>query len=369
MNNQLRNLGWGIVGTPRGRQFSAQGIHNQLKLDNIFDLPQEFGSCLPDPREETAIDCQLYYFTYRQDRKIIGIAEYHSIFEQGQTRQGSYFGSFIETSNYQFGASNEEITAILSGLIELNSFQLNNFIDKNTRSYKEIITNKSFDKPLEDLNIIGKGLKKLSNNPFSLGINNENTIFIQIKNSEEIITVIKYVLQYKFYFHYPHIYFSFNRNIIDKMNTKNIVFINFKQLYSSKIFTQAYEKEIDFLGSENSKLIQNIDSMRQTIDELNEKIDNEIEKGIFQEKENLEKKESILKQRETHIKTEEIFSMIGKEIILNIQDKINKTNDKENIEKTILQDLLKNADVTSIKKVNNEIEKKINIMCRRSDLS
>ncbi|MFC0323349.1 hypothetical protein ACFFHT_07235 [Gallibacterium melopsittaci] len=359
-NNELLNLGWGIVGTPKGRQYSAQGIHDQLELDNIFDLPQEFGSCLPDPREETARDCQLYYFTYRQDKKIIGIAEYRSIFEQGQTRQGSYFGAFIETSGYQFSAGDEEIKAILSGLIELNNFQINNFIDKNTKSYKEIITNKDFNYPLDELKIIGKGLTPLNNNPFSQSRNNENVIFIHIINPTETITVIKNILQHKLYFNYPHIYFSFSQNIINKMNNKNYTIINSEQLYSRKIFTKVYEKESDFLRKKCSDLTQNINYLKEIIEKLKKDMDSKIQKGISQEKERLAEKEALIKQKETYLAQEEIFSWIGKEVTLNIQDKINTISNKEGIKQATLQDLLKRVDITGIQTANNEIENKIN---------
>lgn len=75
-----------VVGTPSGRQQVGYGADRQLNLAKNFDLPQEFGSCLIDPRQSD--EPPLYRLSYFTENKnsVLGIATYYSIFEQGQTR-------------------------------------------------------------------------------------------------------------------------------------------------------------------------------------------------------------------------------------------------------------------------------------------
>ena len=51
--NFKQYLGWGLVGTPAGRQFTSDGIDEQLKLGKTaFELAQDLGGCLPSPKSD-----------------------------------------------------------------------------------------------------------------------------------------------------------------------------------------------------------------------------------------------------------------------------------------------------------------------------
>ena len=116
--NFKQYLGWGLVGTPAGRQYTNNGIDKQFNLGKTaFELGQDLGGCLPSPK--LGDDAPLYALISRTEQNVslLGFAEYFSIYEQGQTRAGTYFGSFIEAANASF--SPNSIKDIFSGLRQL----------------------------------------------------------------------------------------------------------------------------------------------------------------------------------------------------------------------------------------------------------
>lgn len=325
-SNQLQYLGWGIVGTPKGRQFSAQGIHNQLKLDNIFDLPQEFGKCLPDPKDD-GMKSILYYLTYRPDHNIIGIAEYRSILEQGQTRPGSYFGSFIECHKSTF--NKDTVKNILSALIELNSFHYNNFIDHDTKSYKEVISNKTIESPIEELKIISMKLNSLENSILS-SAKNEKILFIIANEREQIEFSIEYILEKKLYFLYNNIYLSESNHIISQMRNKKLHAFNVDQLIAAGCFSQSYDRIIDSLKNNINNLHYENKQLGDQLTNINKEIQQKIQEGIYLEQKKLEEKLEEIEEQNKKIQVDNIALDLGKSVF-NIIKESNETLNKLNL--------------------------------------
>lgn len=128
MDNAQNLIGWGIIGTPKGTTSFWRYSDKQLKLADSYDLPQEFCGYLPSPTKKDFTPLYRLQLLSNNGTPVLALSEYRPIFEQGQTRSGSYFGSFIETANYAFGENNVQV--LFESLFELSSYQSTHFIDQ-----------------------------------------------------------------------------------------------------------------------------------------------------------------------------------------------------------------------------------------------
>lgn len=203
MENTQNLLGWGIIGTPKGRQASGDGLDKQLKLANSYDLPQEFCSSLPSPTQKDFTPLYCLQLLQNNGTPVLALSEYRPIFEQGQTRSGSYYGAFIETANYAFDENNVQV--LFDSLSELSSYQRTHFIDEENTCYKESISGKTFPGPSK-INQIASDLVPLKPNLLSQTAQ-QSVAYIQV-GKEELMDVLKAVLREQFYYRYRQIFFQ-----------------------------------------------------------------------------------------------------------------------------------------------------------------
>ncbi|STO54757.1 Uncharacterised protein [Canicola haemoglobinophilus] len=306
-------LGWGIVGTPAGRQQVGYGVDKQLNLAKTFDLAQEFGGCLIDPRQN---DEPLYRLSYlaQNDISVIGVAEYRSIFEQGQTRAGTYFGAFIETVNFQ--VDDKTIPTLLSALAHLSFFQFENFIDPDKRAYTQSINGVEIQAPHEKLDEIAQGLTTLTPNYLTQTSQNGD-VYIHCQKGEAEET-LKLLLKTGVFYRYKQIFFSESQYISSQIQRKRVEQISFQQLQAITNGNQPWLKEISYLRSAIGKL--QADKKQIETDKLNlQKNQAQMVAQELQEKEaQLQKVVSQYEQRAIHAEQQlqamNTFTVLGQQI-------------------------------------------------------
>lgn len=235
-------LGWGIVGTPAGRQQVGYGVDKQLNLAKTFDLAQEFGGCLIDPRQNDEPLYRLSYLT-QNDISVVGVAEYRSIFEQGQTRAGTYFGAFIETVNCQI--SERTVPTLLSALWDLSAYQFKNFIDPNKRAYTQSINGVEIQAPEEKLDEIAQGLTPLVTNYLTQTPQNGD-LYIHCQKGEAVET-LTLLLKTGVFYRYKQIFFSESQHISAQIQRKRVEQMTFEQLKAIGADNQPWIKEVGHL--------------------------------------------------------------------------------------------------------------------------
>ncbi|MGX3065917.1 hypothetical protein [Ursidibacter arcticus] len=260
MSQNLQLLGWGIVGTPKGRQQVDDGVNKQFNVS--FDLSQEFGACLPSPHQSN--NDVLYCLNSKAVDKYwqLGLAEYHSIFEQGQTRSGTYFGAYINVINATFGEDN--LDKLFAKVRSLSIFQYTHFIDANSRSYKESINGKSIPSQEAELTIIADSLQPLP--PNVLKTSPQETLFIYCE-TKQVIETLKHILTTRLYYQYKQIFFSDSEFISSQMKKKKIDFMSGNELIALRMFVPLYEQ----------RLINEITEKKQVINELKQEVDKRVE--------------------------------------------------------------------------------------------
>ena len=239
--NFKQYLGWGLVGTPAGRQYTNNGIDKQFNLGKTaFELGQDLGGCLPSPK--LGDDAPLYALISRTEQNVslLGFAEYFSIYEQGQTRAGTYFGSFIETANASF--SPNSIKDIFSGLRQLSIYQMTHFIDNEKKAYHTSITGKTFESPkaLEKIQLVAPVKNSITKTASS------DFLFIHCQEGEAL-KVAEYLITSGLHYQYKDICVSSYKSEIHYLHT-------YIQELSKKY--QDATGEIQQLKSEQAKIIQ-----------------------------------------------------------------------------------------------------------------
>ncbi|UXN35089.1 hypothetical protein N8E86_02335 [Avibacterium paragallinarum] len=274
MVENRKYLGFGIIGAAKGRQYSSAGVDKQVKFAEHFDLNQIYGGVLP-PHQEDQLNSVLYRLTYKETAqgKILGIAEYRSAGEMGQTRPGSYLGAFIESVQTKFTAQN----ALFSALFKMSQYQFNHFIDKKEVRYNAIIDGQPFDAPEAELDEIANQLQNLGRK-FTLPSKTED-LYIYLNSNDELVTVLETLLENNLFYLYENIYFSTSQYIYKKLKASNRQGI--KLIFSSeldKLVTHFYQEDRKNLLTENQKINGDFINFQQQYQSLISQKEQEIRK-------------------------------------------------------------------------------------------
>ena len=278
--NFKQYLGWGLVGTPAGRQFTSDGIDEQLKLGKTaFELAQDLGGCLPSPKSDDNEPLYALVSRIEQNATILGFAEYFSIYEQGQSRAGTYFGSFIETANASF--SPNSIKDIFSGLRQLSIYQITHFIDNEKKAYHTSITGKTFEAPkaLDKIQLVAPVKNSITKTPPS------DFLFIHCQK-DEALKVAEYLIASGLYYQYKDIFFTESEHISAQVRQMKRLQISSSQLFSLDVFVSPYKSEIHYLHSYIQELSKKYQDAINEIKRLNEEQEQIINKKV-QEQETL----------------------------------------------------------------------------------
>lgn len=272
--NFKQYLGWGLVGTPAGRQFTSDGIDEQLKLGKTaFELAQDLGGCLPSPKSDDNEPLYALVSRIEQNATIWGFAEYFSIYEQGQSRAGTYFGSFIETANASF--SPNSIKDIFSGLRQLSIYQMTHFIDNEKKAYHTSITGKTFEAPkaLDKIQLVAPVKNSITKTPPS------DFLFIHCQK-DEALKVAEYLIASGLYYQYKDIFFTENEHISAQVRKMKRLQISSAQLFSLDVFVSPYKSEIHYLRSDIQELSKKYQDAINKIKRLNEEQEQIINKKV-----------------------------------------------------------------------------------------
>ena len=272
--NFKQYLGWGLVGTPAGRQFTSDGIDEQLKLGKTaFELAQDLGGCLPSPKSDDNEPLYALVSRIEQNATIWGFAEYFSIYEQGQSRAGTYFGSFIETANASF--SPNSIKDIFSGLRQLSIYQMTHFIDNEKKAYHTSITGKTFEAPkaLDKIQLVAPVKNSITKTPPS------DFLFIHCQKNEAL-KVAEYLIASGLYYQYKDIFFTENEHISAQVRKMKRLQISSAQLFSLDVFVSLYKSEIHYLRSDIQELSKKYQDAINKIKRLNEEQEQIINKKV-----------------------------------------------------------------------------------------
>ena len=272
--NFKQYLGWGLVGTPAGRQFTSDGIDKQLKLGKTaFELAQDLGGCLPSPKSDDNEPLYALVSRIEQNATILGFAEYFSIYEQGQSRAGTYFGSFIETANASF--SPNSIKDIFSGLRQLSIYQMTHFIDNKKKAYHTSITGKTFEAPkaLDKIQLVTPVKNSITKTPPS------DFLFIHCQK-DEALKVAEYLIASGLYYQYKDIFFTESEHISAQVRQMKRLQISSSQLFSLDVFVSPYKSEIHYLHSYIQELSKKYQDAGNEIKRLNEEQEQIINKKV-----------------------------------------------------------------------------------------
>ena len=272
--NFKQYLGWGLVGTPAGRQFTSDGIDEQLKLGKTaFELAQDLGGCLPSPKSDDNEPLYALVSRIEQNATILGFAEYFSIYEQGQSRAGTYFGSFIETANASF--SPNSIKDIFSGLRQLSIYQMTHFIDNKKKAYHTSITGKTFEAPkaLDKIQLVAPVKNSITKTPPS------DFLFIHCQK-DEALKVAEYLIASGLYYQYKDIFFTESEHISAQVRQMKRLQISSSQLFSLDVFVSPYKSEIHYLHSYIQELSKKYQDAGNEIKRLNEEQEQIINKKV-----------------------------------------------------------------------------------------
>lgn len=278
--NFKQYLGWGLVGTPAGRQFTSDGIDKQLKLGKTaFELAQDLGGCLPSPKSDDNEPLYALVSRIEQNATILGFAEYFSIYEQGQSRAGTYFGSFIETANSSFAPSS--VIDIFSGLRQLSIYQMTHFIDNEKKAYHTSITGKTFESPkaLDKIQLVAPVKNSITKTASS------DFLFIHCQKGETL-KVAEYLVTSGLHYQYKDIFFTESEHISAQVRQMKRLQISSSQLFSLDVFVSPYKSEIHYLHSYIQELSKKYQDAINEIKRLNEEQEQIINKKV-QEQETL----------------------------------------------------------------------------------
>lgn len=289
--NFKQYLGWGLVGTPAGRQYSNAGIDKQLNLGKTaFELQQELGGCLPSPKVgDTNPLCALIYREIN-GHKILGFATYYSIYEQGQTRAGTYFGSFIESVNSVF--TSETLPFVFEVLSDLNRYQVANFIDWERKAYNtNNIASVSFEHPkaLDSIQLQTLPMNDIEH------VRSEDFLFIHCKAGESA-KISEELLKTGLYYQYNNIFFSESEHISQQILQTKRHQMTSQELFSRERFVQPYKAEINHLHGSIQQLQKQSQDRGNEISRLNAEQDKIIAEKLKEKEQEFQHKLEIAEQ-------------------------------------------------------------------------
>lgn len=242
MSENKKYLGWGLVGTPSGRQYTGDGIDKELNVGKNFELGQMLGGCLPAPM---ANDPKPLYCLKSQlvgDHYVLGFALYFSVKEKNQNRAGTYFGGFVETVNSSFGVSS--IREVLSAVYDLALYQYKHFIDKDKMEYHTNINGVVFEAPHEKLNKIAEQLQ-----PLDSGLRSAkpaDSLFIHCEEGQAILVAEK-LIESGIYRRFKDIYFSESKYISEQVSRERITQTTAFLFLNIDLFTQPLKAEVAYM--------------------------------------------------------------------------------------------------------------------------
>lgn len=325
-------LGWGLVGTPKGRQQASEGIDKTVQLARIFDLPQDIGQCLPSAEEGGSH--HLYYLCFRKNENMLGIASYISMKEMGQSRSGGYFGAFLEIIHHEFSARDAKNILLLLHALMKNNYE--QYIDNN--SYKRMLDNVSIPEKWIDLLVeVHKNSVKydaidevqMENKP------KQDTlyIFIEEKNNDLLIKILSFLLKNKIYILYNNIYFTNSKKITAEIEgNSNIKVVNYHFIINYDAFLMPYKQEVRRLKQinfDNDRINVALQSKLSELQREQHKIISEnVEKKVYLEREKLREKELFLQKQQKEIDANIFMLQLGENIVKQVKE----NNDKlENV--------------------------------------
>lgn len=330
MNNTPNVLGWGIIGTPKGRQASGDGLDKELKLADSYDLPQEFCGYLPSPTQRDFTPLYCLQFRIKNNKSVLSLAEYRPIFEQGQTRGGSYFGAFIETANLSFGENSAK--SLVESLFELSSYQSSHFIDAENTRYKESISGKPFDPPSK-LELIANDLTALKPNILTKTVAT-SSVYIPTR-PEELIDTLKSILREQLYYQYEQIFFSESVYIATQISSRTLK-LSANALIHSNSFIIPFRNEIGYLHRTLEEQKQRLEKTEKELKHLKDEQNVIIQQRISEKEDEYRKivlsyqeNESIYQHNEIIYQQEEVgYKQKIAELEKKIIDKENELKDE-----------------------------------------
>ncbi|MEE3608363.1 hypothetical protein [Avibacterium paragallinarum] len=363
MVENRKYLGFGIIGAAKGRQYSSAGVDKQVKFAEHFDLNQIYGGVLP-PHQEDQLNSVLYRLTYKETAqgKILGIVEYRSAGEMGQTRPGSYLGAFIESVQTKFTAQN----ALFSALFKMSQYQFNHFIDKKEVRYNAIIDGQPFDAPEAELDEIANQLQNLGRK-FTLPSKTED-LYIYLNSNDELVTVLETLLENNLFYLYENIYFSTSQYIYKKLKASNRQGI--KLIFSSeldKLVTHFYQEDRKNLLTENQKINGDFINFQQQYQSLISQKEQEISKRYeYRNAENIkqleqEKNKEIMQWQNDNKKLQSYIENQHNQLSrteASLADAEKRANFADEIIKVIAQnkDLFQQLDIEKLPSIKTERE-------------
>lgn len=227
MNNYKDYLGWGWVGTPKGRQQLDGGTNQHFQIQ--FDLEQTLGGCLPEP-DEADLTKPLYMLSHHnyEGDSILGLATYLPISEMSGYRSGNFLGAFITSCNSQ----PQEPKKWLDELQTLCFAQYKTLVNHGSRTYNQSLTEAN----LAEVNELN--LAELLPNWLEIS-HKIDALYIHM-NKGQIVDVLTALLKLGLFYRYSRIYFSENEVILQKVRGKNIEQINADQIIGGALFNQPY---------------------------------------------------------------------------------------------------------------------------------
>ena len=234
---------------------------------------------MPSPKSDDNEPLYALVSRIEQNTAILGFAEYFSIYEQGQSRAGTYFGSFIETANASF--SPNSIKDIFSGLRQLSIYQMTHFIDNEKKAYHTSITGKTFESPkaLDKIQLVAPVKNSITKTASS------DFLFIHCQK-DEALKVAEYLIKSGLYYQYKDIFFTENEHISAQVRQMKRLQISSSQLFSLDVFVSPYKSEIHYLHSYIQELSKKYQDAINEIKRLNEEQEQIINKKV-QEQETL----------------------------------------------------------------------------------
>lgn len=242
MSENKKHLGWGLVGTPSGRQYTSDGIDKELNVGKNFELGQMLGGCLPAlmPNAPNPLYCLKSQFV--GNNYVLGFAVYFSVKEKNQNRAGTYFGGFVETVNSRFGVSS--VREVLSAVYDLALYQYEHFIDKNKMEYHSNINGVAFEAPHEKLNKIAEQLQQPDRGLRST--KPVDSLFIHCEEGQAIL-VAERLIESGIYRQFKDIYFSESKYISEQVSRERILQTTAFILLNSDLFTQPLKAEVAYM--------------------------------------------------------------------------------------------------------------------------
>lgn len=315
MSENKKYLGWGLVGTPSGRQYTSDGIDKELNVGKNFELGQMLGGCLPTPMANDPDPDSLYCLKsqFAGDNYVLGFALYFSVKEKNQTRAGTYFGGFVETVNSSFGVSS--VREVLSAVYDLALYQYEHFIDKNKMEYHTNINGVAFEAPHEKLNKIAEQLQQLDRSLRST--KPADSLFIHCEKGQ-VVLVAEKLIESGIYRQFKDIYFSESKYISEQVSRERILQTTAFVLLNNDLFTQPLKAEVAYMQqiAEQAKVSQQ--NAENTLQKLKAEQENIIQNAVSKQAREYmlqaEHYKAEMQKAQQEAEGAEKFAILGKQV-------------------------------------------------------